>query len=286
MAHKHLDHTLLYEASSARYIRDIQLTLIEIEKIPRKFHSILLKVSFSSSLSLVVDFNKVALYRNSMDEPPKPRLFTIKFWLLLSLSIPSTICSIFIFVYFCQKRKKLSAHHRFAFLLVLISFLQITTDLPFVMIYYRRVGIAVSYNSFCLWWDYKRQRRRHWPRNSHSTMSCQSSVTRKPCSSWRKANWSPRSTTAVNRMPRSVTQYSLRSQIADFVVPAVFLRETSSCYCPTTMTMMREEFLEEHEYIYRFENIQISSLLTLVYPAIVRRCVIPSVCLHLVFGDE
>ena len=93
----------------------------------------------------------------------------------------------------------------------------------------------------------KRQRRKHWPRNSHSTMSCQSSVTRKPCSSWRKANWSPRSTTAMNRMPRSVIQYSPRWRIADFVVPAVFLRETSSCYCLTAMTMIQEEFLEEHE---------------------------------------
>ena len=89
-----------------------------------------------------------------MDEPEKPRLFTIKFWLLLSLSIPSAICSIFIFVYFCQKRRKLSVHLRFTFLLVLISFLQITSDLPFVMIYYRRGEVAVSSNSFCLWWNW------------------------------------------------------------------------------------------------------------------------------------
>ena len=89
-----------------------------------------------------------------MDEPSKPGLFTIKFWLLLGLSVPSTICSIFIFVYFCQKRKKLSAHLRFTFLLVLISFLQITTDLPFVMIYYYQGEVAFSSDSFCLWWNW------------------------------------------------------------------------------------------------------------------------------------
>lgn len=89
-----------------------------------------------------------------MDQLSKPELFTIKFWLLLGLSIPSTICAIFIFVYFCQRRKKLSAHLRFTFLLVLISFLQITTDLPFVMIYYYQGEVAVSSNSFCLWWNW------------------------------------------------------------------------------------------------------------------------------------
>ena len=79
----------------------------------------------------------------------RPYLSWVHLW-----SIPLTICSIFIFIYFYQKRRKLTVHLPFNFLLVLISFLQIMRDLPFVMIYYRRGEVAVSANSFWLWWKY------------------------------------------------------------------------------------------------------------------------------------
>jgi hypothetical protein len=81
-------------------------------------------------------------------------LFTVKFWLLLILSVPSTICSLLIFIYFYNERKNLSIHLHIVLLLILISFLQITTDNPFGIAYYHLGEVISASNIFCLWWNW------------------------------------------------------------------------------------------------------------------------------------
>jgi cytochrome b len=78
----------------------------------------------------------------------------VKFWLLIILSIPSAICSLLIFAYFYRQRKQRSIHHHMTLLLVFLSFLQVTTDLPFVILYYQHGEVAVTTDSFCLWWNW------------------------------------------------------------------------------------------------------------------------------------
>jgi hypothetical protein len=59
-----------------------------------------------------------------------------------------------IFIYFYRQRKKLSLHHHLTLVLVTISFIQMTTDFPFHMIYYH-YGVVVSVsNIFCSWWNW------------------------------------------------------------------------------------------------------------------------------------
>ena len=77
-----------------------------------------------------------------------------KLWLLAVLSIPSTISSIFIFIYFYRQRKNLSIHHHITLILTTLSFLQVTTDLPFAMIYYIRGEVFSRTDGFCLWWNW------------------------------------------------------------------------------------------------------------------------------------
>lgn len=78
----------------------------------------------------------------------------IKFWFLLALSIPATLFCLLIFYYFYRQRKHLSIHHHTTLVLVFLSFLQITTDIPFVMIFYHKNEVAFPTNSFCLWWSW------------------------------------------------------------------------------------------------------------------------------------
>lgn len=83
-----------------------------------------------------------------------PLLFTVKFWLLLILSIPATVCSITIFVYFYRKKQGIHHHHHLILVLVTISFLQITTDILFSMLYYRHGTVISPTAGFCTWWNW------------------------------------------------------------------------------------------------------------------------------------
>jgi hypothetical protein len=80
-----------------------------------------------------------------------------KFWILVILSSGSIICSIFMFIYFYRQRKKLSVHQHLTIVLVLTSFIQITTDFPFQTLYQQYRVVIPSSDTFCLlwnWWDY------------------------------------------------------------------------------------------------------------------------------------
>lgn len=91
--------------------------------------------------------------KNKMAEE-KPWLFTLKFWILFVLSIPSAFCSLLICFYFSRRPKQFSIHHHTTVILALLSFIQVTTDFPFVMMYYERGEVPYASNSFCLWWNW------------------------------------------------------------------------------------------------------------------------------------
>ncbi|CAF3378516.1 unnamed protein product [Rotaria socialis] len=78
----------------------------------------------------------------------------LKFWVLLTLTIPSTICSILIFIYFYQQQRKISIYHHLTLLLTIGSFLQLTINFPFIMAYYHRGTVIRASSSFCLWWNW------------------------------------------------------------------------------------------------------------------------------------
>jgi hypothetical protein len=82
-------------------------------------------------------------------------LSQVKFWILLILSIPSIICSLIVFIYFYQRRhKNVSLHQHLTLILVVISFLQITTDIFFSMLYYRYGKVVPASDIFCTWWNW------------------------------------------------------------------------------------------------------------------------------------
>lgn len=90
-----------------------------------------------------------------MDDESVPSVLSrVKFWLLLALSIPSTICSLLIFLYFYNRRKRLSIQLHVILLLVVVSFIQITTDNPFGIAYYYHEQVPITSNIFCLWWNW------------------------------------------------------------------------------------------------------------------------------------
>ena len=91
-----------------------------------------------------------------MDEDDRiPSILSrVKFSLLILFSVPSMICSLLIFVYFYQRRTRLSIQLHVILLLVLISFLQITTDNPFGIAYYYHEQVPIRSNFFCLWWNW------------------------------------------------------------------------------------------------------------------------------------
>ncbi|CAF2104627.1 unnamed protein product [Rotaria magnacalcarata] len=81
-------------------------------------------------------------------------LVQVKFWMLLTLTIPSTICSILIFIYFYRQRRKISIYHHLTLVLIIGSFLQLTINFPFIMAYYHRGKVIPASSSFCLWWNW------------------------------------------------------------------------------------------------------------------------------------
>jgi hypothetical protein len=81
-------------------------------------------------------------------------LFQFKFWFLLILSIPSGICSLLILIHFYQQRNNFSIHQHLTLLLTAISFIQITTQIPLQIVYYRRGEVIPGTDSFCKWWTW------------------------------------------------------------------------------------------------------------------------------------
>ncbi len=89
-----------------------------------------------------------------MNDSVNSWLFQLKFWFLLILSIPSVFCSFLILIYFYQQKTNLSIHHHLTLLLTAISFLQLTTQIPLEIVYYRRGEVIPSTDAFCKWWTW------------------------------------------------------------------------------------------------------------------------------------
>ncbi|CAF0923178.1 unnamed protein product [Adineta ricciae] len=81
-------------------------------------------------------------------------LLQVKFWLLLTLAIPSTICSILVFIYFFRRWNRLTLDHHLTLILVTVCFIQLTTNFPFIIIYNHFNWVVPTTDSFCLWWNW------------------------------------------------------------------------------------------------------------------------------------
>lgn len=89
-----------------------------------------------------------------MTESERTWLDIGKFVTLLCLFMISMICSFFLFIYFYRQRKHISIFHHSSLILIVMCFLHILTDMPFVMAYYYKSGVAISTSNFCLWWNW------------------------------------------------------------------------------------------------------------------------------------
>jgi hypothetical protein len=81
-------------------------------------------------------------------------LSQIKFWFLIIFSIPCALCSILILIHLYQKRNNLSIHHHLTLLLTTISLLQVTTQIPLGIAYYRGEEVIPATSAFCTWWTW------------------------------------------------------------------------------------------------------------------------------------
>ncbi|CAF2900014.1 unnamed protein product [Rotaria sp. Silwood2] len=82
--------------------------------------------------------------------------YSIKFAVLLSLEIPSILLSLTIFIYFGYNRNVLMKDHNHSiFILLLINFFQVISDLPMPMSFFHLNGIVQPATStYCIWWTW------------------------------------------------------------------------------------------------------------------------------------
>lgn len=81
-------------------------------------------------------------------------LIQSKFWLLICLAIPSFLCTICIFIYFFRQKQNFVIDHHLTLTLVIVCFLQLTTNIPFIADYYHNKIVFSSTNAFCIWWTW------------------------------------------------------------------------------------------------------------------------------------
>ena len=82
------------------------------------------------------------------------RILQAKFWIILILSSASIGCSVVIFIYFYRERNNVSIHQHLTLLLVVLCCMDMTTDYPFALIYYRYRKVTPTTPGFCLWWNW------------------------------------------------------------------------------------------------------------------------------------
>ena len=80
-------------------------------------------------------------------------LSQVKFWILLILSIPSTLCSLLILTYFYRRRNHVSLHHHLTIVLLVASLFEILADMTSVMAFYSRGRVIPTTSGFCIWWN-------------------------------------------------------------------------------------------------------------------------------------
>lgn len=79
----------------------------------------------------------------------------MKYIILQTVTIPSIFCDLFVFFYlFRHWRKEIISrpHNHVIFCLLIVSFLQKLTDVPFVLYYLQWYDVLVHSNQFCLVW--------------------------------------------------------------------------------------------------------------------------------------
>ncbi|CAF0786028.1 unnamed protein product [Adineta steineri] len=82
--------------------------------------------------------------------------YSIKFAVLIALEIPSILVSILILIYFGYNHTtRLNDQNRSIFVLLVINFLQVITDLPMPMSFFHLNGIVQPATStYCTWWTW------------------------------------------------------------------------------------------------------------------------------------
>ncbi|CAF1363136.1 unnamed protein product [Adineta steineri] len=77
----------------------------------------------------------------------------IIFIILITLTIPSILCSLFIFYHFYRSRKlRQRINNHVVLLLLIITFIQVIGELPITLIFLRTGSAAVSSKKFCQFW--------------------------------------------------------------------------------------------------------------------------------------
>ena len=78
-----------------------------------------------------------------------------KFIFLITLQVPAVILSILVFAYFILNRVVCSKPHNHGWIvLLIINFLQLITDLPMSMNYYRIGHVSPTWRGYCVWWTW------------------------------------------------------------------------------------------------------------------------------------
>ncbi|UJR32455.1 hypothetical protein I4U23_019917 [Adineta vaga] len=88
---------------------------------------------------------------------PVEQIHIIKYTLLQITIVPSLICDLFVFAYIIRRwRKEIlsSTQNHFIQCLLLVSFIQKTTDLPMSLYLLRWGVVLLKNNSFCLFWGW------------------------------------------------------------------------------------------------------------------------------------
>jgi hypothetical protein len=57
-------------------------------------------------------------------------------------------------MHFYHEKRNLSIHHHLTILLTIISFVQVTTQIPVSMAYYRFGEVIPAISAFCTWWGW------------------------------------------------------------------------------------------------------------------------------------
>lgn len=89
-----------------------------------------------------------------MDDADVSPVNGTEFWFLSILSVPSVLCSTSILIYFYRQRAQLPSHQHLTLILIIVSLLQILTDFPFALMYYRYGEDIPLSRAFCSWWTW------------------------------------------------------------------------------------------------------------------------------------
>ena len=82
-------------------------------------------------------------------------IYPIQFIVILSVQIPSIVVSVLIFVHFLQNRRIRShLNHHIIYVLLLVNFLEVATDIPMPLSFYYFNEAKPRSNIYCVWWTW------------------------------------------------------------------------------------------------------------------------------------